>query len=283
MIKVKLENARLPRNFHKTFIPERRYIHAMLQFASTGKDGDYQYIASETGIPTGASSGKAPAILDYCRGMGLVILTNQARSAAKSPRLTPFGRVVLLEDPYLKEVVTQWVAHLNLCGPLTGADVWHQVFFRGTQTLGNSFQRASLEEYLRNVYAAQNGKLIGPLVRMYEDPSSFASCGALNESGNMIKRISPPVIDKYAWGYGAWIVDGINRFFPSVDQITVTELDRCAGWRTIPGWSIDEFQQVLGLIERKEIIKVDRHMNPWILQRGKKAQDLWARVYDDLL
>ena len=283
MTKVKIENARLSRNFHKTFIPERQYIHTMLQFASTGKDGDYQLIASETGIPMGASSGKAPAILDYCRGMGLVILTNQARSAVKSPRLTPFGRVVLLEDPYLKEEVTQWIAHLNLCGPLTGADVWHQVFFRGTQTLGNSFQRASLEEYLRNVYAAQNGKLIGPLVRMYEDSSSFASCGALNESGNMIKRISPPIIDEYAWGYGAWIVDGINTFFPGVGQITVTELDRCAGWRTIPGWSIDEFQQVLGLIERKGIIEVDRHMNPWILQRAKKAQGLWARVYDDLL
>ena len=42
----------------------------MLRFAAAGKSGDYREIASETGIPMGNSSGKVPAIIDYCRGMG---------------------------------------------------------------------------------------------------------------------------------------------------------------------------------------------------------------------
>ena len=53
----------------------------------------------------------------------------------KRPDLTAFGRTVLIEDPYLREPVTQWVAHLNLCGTLTGADAWYQTFFVGTQPL----------------------------------------------------------------------------------------------------------------------------------------------------
>ena len=58
------QHSRLPRNFHKTFKPERQYIHAMLRFAASGQEGDYQSIAAATGIPTGVSSGKVPAILD---------------------------------------------------------------------------------------------------------------------------------------------------------------------------------------------------------------------------
>ena len=90
---------RLPRNFHKTFKPERQYINAMLRYAASDEEGDYQAIAASTGIPTGTSSGKVPAILDYCRGMGLIRLAVHDRSSIKNPDLTPFGRIVLLEDP----------------------------------------------------------------------------------------------------------------------------------------------------------------------------------------
>ena len=140
-----LEHNRLPRNFHKTFKPERQYIAAMLRYAAAGKEGDYQAIAADTGIPTGTSSGKVPAILDYCRGMGLLRLSGADRSAIKRPELTSFGRMVLLEDPFLKTAISQWIAHLNLCSPLTGADVWYQLFFVGTQALGKSFPRTKLE------------------------------------------------------------------------------------------------------------------------------------------
>lgn len=95
------KNNRLPRNFHKTFKPERQYINAMLRYAASGQQGNYQEIAAATGIPTGVSSGKVPAILDYCRGMGLVRLVGAERSSVKKPDLTSFGRIVLLEDPYL--------------------------------------------------------------------------------------------------------------------------------------------------------------------------------------
>jgi len=51
--------SRLPRNFHKTFIPERQYLNSILRFAARGASGDIQKIAAETGIPTGTSSGKS--------------------------------------------------------------------------------------------------------------------------------------------------------------------------------------------------------------------------------
>jgi hypothetical protein len=71
--------------------------------------------------------------------MGLLILPAR-RSAVKSPELTAFGRVVLLEDPYLKTEITQWLAHLNLCAGDNGAEVWYQTFWNGAARLGLSLK-----------------------------------------------------------------------------------------------------------------------------------------------
>ena len=101
------EHNRLPRSFHRTFKPERQYVNAMLRYAALGQKGEYQAIAVATGIPTGSSTGKAPAVLDYCRGMGLVTLAKTSPSSVKKPELTPFGRILPLEDPYLKTNVSQ--------------------------------------------------------------------------------------------------------------------------------------------------------------------------------
>jgi len=283
MVSSNKRQQRLSRNFHRTFVPERQYIHAMLRFAASGKAGDHQEISKATGIPTGTSSGKVPAILDYCRGMGLIRLEGEDRSAVKKPLLTPFGRIVLLEDPYLKERVTQWIAHFNLCGPLIGADVWYHTFFDGTQSLGMNFSREKLEEHLTLIYGKQRIGLIGPLVRMYEDEASFEKCGALCETDKLITRNQAPVTEEFAYAYGAWILQLLTDHFHKFNQVAVTDLDKKAGWRTIPGWDIPNFQRVLELLERKGIFEVDRHMDPWILRPNYKADEAWGMLYDDLV
>lgn len=283
MLDTTTHHFRLPRNFHKTFKPERHYISAMLRYAASGKEGDYQAIAAATGIPTGSSSGKVSAILDYCRGMGLVRLTGQERSSLKKPILTPFGRIVLLEDPYLKVNVSQWIAHLNLCGPITGADVWFHTFFVGTQSLGMSFDRAKLDSYLSLVYGVGKAGLIGPLVGTYEDDAAFRICGVLSESSGVITRKPAPFSDEFGYGYGAWVLQLIANHFSKSGQVSTTDLDAYAGWRTIPGWDIGTHQRVLELIERKGLLDVDRHMEPWLLRPKISPDTAWKRIYDDIL
>jgi hypothetical protein len=274
---------RLPRNFHKTFIPERQYIHAMLRFAASGRKGTYQEIASVTGIPMGKSSGKVPAILDYCRGMGLIKLIGNGRSAVKRPELTPFGRIVFLEDPHLKERITQWIAHFNLCSVLTGAETWYQTFFAGSQVLGMRFHRSSLEEHLSLAYKCNTRNLIGPVIRMYEDDAAFSGCGVLSEEKNTVVRRPAPINAEYGFAYGAWVLQLIADHFPKANHITLAELDNKGGWKTIPGWNIDESHRVIELIERKGIVAVDRQMTPWIIRPLLTTVETWGRIYDDLI
>lgn len=277
------ENSRLPRNFHKTFKPERRYLNAMLRFAASGREGDYQEIAAATQIPTGASTGKVPAIFDYCKGMGLIRVVGAERSSVKKPELTPFGRVVLLEDPFLKLGISQWIAHFNLCSPVTGADVWYQTLFAGTQSLGMNFERTKLESHLSLVYGVEKSGIIGPLIGAYEDEAAFITCGALTETTGAIQRKMAPVTEEMALGYGAWILQLMAVHFSKLRQIPITELDSAAGWRTIPGWDISSLQRVLEMIVRKGLVEVDRQMEPWLVAPAADAEESWKRIYDDLL
>jgi hypothetical protein len=84
----------LPINFHQTFIPERRYVSSLLQYAASGSKGTLDEIAEQTGIPMGKSSGKAHATIDYARGMNLIELASLEEKLVKKPTLTSFGAIV---------------------------------------------------------------------------------------------------------------------------------------------------------------------------------------------
>ncbi len=275
-------NTRLPRNFHRTFKPERQYINAILKFAAEGRSGDAQTVSDKTGIPTGESSGKVLPTIDYCQGMGL-ITTKRTKDVLISPELTDLGRVILREDPFLKTDVSQWLCHLNLCNKSTGADVWYYVFWSDYHSLGDKFTRNSLEDMLESKYGSSNRSLIGPLLSMYEDEASFKVCGALQDDGKLITRKKAPIKDDLARGYGAWIISSMELFFPKQNQVSTTEIEQKTGWLTVCRWLGQGMSDVLDLIERKGMLKVDRHMNPWILSPMKTAREAFNQMYDDMI
>lgn len=275
-------NTRLPRNFHRTFKPERQYINAMLKFAAVGESGDYLRISEKTGIPTGEFSGKVPAIYDYCVGMGLVVDTSR-KGPIKQIELSDFGRVVLLEDPYLRTEISQWLCHLSLCNRETGADVWHHVFWDSYYSLGSSFTRDQLENMLRSIYGNTNRGLIGPIISMYNDEASFRTCNALIETEKSIVRKNAPLSDDMALGYGAWLINMMERYFPGQRQISTSELELSTGWLTITGWIGNDMSRMLELFERKNLMRVDRHMNPWLVKPTIPAKIAWQKIFNDLI
>jgi len=231
----------------------------------------------------GRSTGKVPAILDYCRGMGLVQLARRERSGQRRPELTPFGRTVWHEDPLLREEVTQWVAHLNLCNRFRGADVWFHTFCGGSRVLGMSFLREQLESHLSLVFATQGGRLIGPLVRMYEDDAAFGTCGALTEANGPIERVPAPLRDELGLAYGAWVLQLLSDLFPEARQVSVPEFDQLSNCLLAAGWGVLQVEEALRLLERKGAVAVDRHMEPWLLRPMKESSAAWSAIYDDLM
>ncbi len=283
MVNKEQTSNRLPRTFHSTFIPERQYIAEMLRFAAGGKEGTYQDIRDATGIPMGEQSGKAQAILDYCRGMGLVVLEGKRQNSVKRPRLTHLGRKVFLEDRFLKESITQWVVHLNLCGALTGADLWHKAFCQTTPILGMRFTRERLDDYLKQAYSTNQSGLIGPLLRTYEEDAALSICGAVHgENGELVRRPAP-VEAEFSFAYSAWLLELMTEHFPNTAQVSVSELEESAGWKKICGWDASTAQRALTIVENKGLITIDRHMNPWLIQAKSVPSEAWGRLYEDLV
>lgn len=271
----------LPINFHKTFVPERHLIGVLLHYAALGRQGTYQEIAAETGIPMGRSTGKVPAILDYARGMGLIELASVARRATKRPVLTPFGRVVYAADRYLGEKLTQWVAHMNLCRGDVGALAWRSVFAEGRRILGGSFSRQQLEHYLIGIYGPARDRT-GPLIRTYLDDVALGRAGVLVAAADVLERRKAPVLESYAYAYSAFILALMEACFPGRAQITLSDLNEKTGCFDACLWTEDDIEWACSLLDRKGLVRIDRQMRPWMFERVATAESAWPRIFDDL-
>ncbi len=271
----------LPVNFHKTFVPERHLLGALLHFAALGGQGTYQEIATQTGIPMGRSTGKVPAVLDYARGMGLVELAADSRGANKKPVLTALGRVVYSADRRLGEKLTQWIAHLNLCRADIGARSWRAVFAEGWSILGGSFTKTQLENYLIGILGTGNERT-GPLIRTYLDDAALGRAGVLVAAGDVLERCRAPVLESFAFAYSAFILALMEAFFPAQAQVTLSDLNEKTLCFDSCLWSPQDIEQMCSLLDRKGLVTVDRQMRPWILDKRATAESAWSRMYDDL-
>ncbi|WP_066633164.1 DUF4007 family protein [Desulfolucanica intricata] len=271
----------LPINFHKTFIPERHYIAALLDYAALGKQGNYQEISAATGIPMGKSSGKVPAILDYAEGMGLIEVASEKDSHAKRPVLTPMGKTIYTEDKFLGEKMVQWLAHMNLCRSDIGAMAWQAVFAKGRKILGASFTKRQLEDYLISIFGAGNERT-GPMVVTYVEDAALARAGVMTVTGDNIVRNKAPVLDAYGIPYSAYILQLMEIFSPGQVQVTISDFNKKTLWFDICLWNQADIERVLAIVEMKGFISIDRQMQPWIIEKKQMAEEVWPHIFDEM-
>lgn len=267
-------------NFHQTFIPERRLIALILDYAATGKQGTYHEISSVTGIPMGKFSGKVPAILSYAEGMGLIEVSKK-RLAKRKPILTPFGKEVQNKDKYLSEIISQWLAHMNLCRNDIGARVWHAVFAQGRNIIGSSFLREQLEEYLVGIFGVGRRR-IGPLISAYIQDAGLQRANILSMNGNKVVRNKAPISELYAVPYSAYILSLMEAYFKGQNQVTVSDFNKMTSWFEICLWSESDVEKMFAIVEKKGYISIDRQMRPWIIEKRAEAEQIWPYLWDEI-
>ncbi len=268
----------LPINFHQTFVPERRHIEKLLHYAALGKQGSMQELAEDTGIPMGKSSGKAPAIVSYAKGMGLIEAGGSRPSKVIEPTLTPFGRAVYLGDRCLEEPLTQWLVHLNLCRGDIGAEAWHAVFAKARNSLGNRFTRPQLEEYLARRFGPGRDRT-GPLVRTYTDSAALGGANVLAVREEWVERRAMPVRDDWGPAYAAALLSVLESQFAGREQVTLDEV-RETHWFDAAYWSEADIEALCMTLDRCGYLKVDRQLKPWVLDRHAQAAKVWPLVYE---
>lgn len=266
-------------NFHQTFIPERQLIAALLEYAALGKEGSLPEISKSTGIPMGESSGKMPAMLHYCVGMGLLEMKPGKTKGRKKLSLTPFGQVVFSNDKFLGEPLTQWLVHLNLCRGDIGAKLWNKVFADSTNVLGDTFTRNQLQDYLVSYFG--KGRRIGPLISTYTNDAALGRSKALVVKEDSILRNKCPVLSTWTVAYSAFMLELLEAFFQEQTQVTVTDFAKETHWFDICGWKEADIQTVFSQIEIKGFISIDRQIRPWIIEKRASARNVWPLIFNE--
>lgn len=261
-------------------MPERRFIASLLDYIALGKKGTLKDMSEDTGIPMGKSTGKLPAIVDYSLGMGLIQL-HEVKNHIKIYSLTPFGKIIYLEDKFLGEEMTQWLVHMNLCRFDIGARAWNVVFTDALDTIGSSFSKSELENYLISLFGIGKDRT-GPMLITYLEDAALKRAGILEEKGEIILRKKAPIIDTYTISYSAYILNLLEIFFPEENQVTLDDFQEKTKWFDICLWDQGDIDYIFSLIERKGYISVDRQMHPWIIEKKSMSVKLWPYIFDDI-
>jgi len=253
-----------------------------LKFAASGSEGTDQEISDCTGIPVGKSDGKVPAIVSYSSGMGLVRVTPGTYKSSRKISVTEFGRSVLLEDTFLSEPLSQWIAHLHLCRRFGGAETWFQVFADGFEILGSRFSENQVENYLASRLGGRNRSLTGPLLRTYSEPAAFGNSQILIGSVDSFSRNAAPLLPCFRLAYSAFFLSLWEDFFPKERQITLSDFESKTYWARSHGWRERDLKKALTMIKETGAISLDTHIWPYALLKLQSQAHYWRLIYDEM-
>jgi Protein of unknown function (DUF4007) len=281
----------IPLNFPQTFLPERRLLAQLLNFAKKGGSGDKVAIGAETGIPTGNSTGKVDPMIYYAYGMGLI--TIRKTSSHWQLGLTHLGHTVIQEDPFLSEPQTLWLLHLMLCrrlnlsSPAYGvADAWFALFAEGGFRLGSRFTQASFLDFLTDRHGDKSylKSLSGVVVRSYLEDSCLGHIDVLQQidDGSFIKQSAPSEKSFFPF-YASYLYLVWDELFASENQISLNLFSQQTRCFSIMVW--DEFMIVpwLDWMSDKGIIQVDRYTGTPMLLRLQKTAQVLSNSYSELV
>jgi hypothetical protein len=280
---------RLAPAFNETFMAERRYLSALLEYFSAGpKPVNLEAIANDTGIPTGKSTGKVKPHIDYCRAMGL--LESDGSGPSKTIRLSQFGAVARKEDPYLTLPLTQWLCHLQLCRRAEGADLWYQTFCEIPPLQGQCFSEDSFETFLHQNNSTKVEKYISPLMNMYMQDASFGLIGALTRTDDgKISLKSAPVLKENCRGYLAVFLAEWERWqlrepgsLGDSDQITLRDSMIHGSFLQQTLWKDHDLQQALEFFVGLSGITLDGKTSSLVITRLAESSQFFPTIYDDL-
>lgn len=284
----------LPLNFPQTFLPDRRLLARLLPFAADNGGGDKVQIGESTGIPTGKSTGKVEPMIHYARGMGLIKANREASHWQLA--LTPLGRIVAEQDPYLSQPVTLWLLHLMLCrrcgltDPATGiADTWFALFAESGLRLGSRFGQAGYLGYLTDRHGAKGylKGLSGLVLRSYLEANCFGPIDVLSveSSGaeSIYQRRAAPVERSHFPAYAACFFLVWDALYPSHDQLAMADFFTQTRCLEVLGWDRGTASRWLDWMADRGLIQIDRQTGGTLALRLRDTGPVIAGIYDELI
>lgn len=286
--------SQLPLNFPQTFLPERRLLSKILEFAAKNGSGTKVAIGEITGIPTGKSTGKVEPIIYYASGMGL-INARKKNAGIWELSITQLGSLIIQEDPFLSELQTLWMLHLMLCRRERGTDLvsgpgvtdpWFALFAEGSFRLGTQFKQSSFQEVLTDRYGEKSylQSLAGVVLRSYLRESCFGHIGVLHQTEDeLIVRLTAPIDKEFFPVYAAYFYLIWDELFLGDDQVSLDVFSERSHFFSIINWEDSAKSRWLTWMSDQGLIQVDRYTGSPVLLRLKTTDLVVMEIYSELI
>lgn len=269
-----------PINFNQGFIPERKYLSKLLKYAKEKKNASKSGIANVTGIPTGNSSGKVEPHIKYATAMGLM----QSNYSKKNWELenTDFGNILLSEDPYLGEKMTQWLLHYMLSNPINGSLLWHTVFYDIRTILGEKITKNIFDDYIQRKVPSYSQRNAGPLFNMYKESASFAEIKPIN-SKEKIEYNQAPFRNEFFKGYAGLFFIMWDTVFANERQILLQDFLNKTKLFHIYSWDKKQIYTFFDSLNNWGYLRLDKQAGATLITRNKITKDVLQQMFDDLI
>lgn len=265
-------------NFHQTFRPEQQYIAAVLEFATGKGFNSLKEISAQTGIPTGASSGKVEPHILYAYYMGLI--EYEKKNGEYKLSRTSLGEVVYTEDPGLQEQLTILLCHCMMLREENGAILWSTVFKKIFPIYRSGIKKDMLLKELVILFANKvSSKNIAPFFGSYA--SYFDGLGLLKENEDIISINTMPFNKEYIYLYALVLYSYWEDKYDNQDEITSSQLYKLK-FGNVFGWDNQLEYEALEQMADKEIIRMNRQLMPYTILKLSDKDKLIVRLYSEL-
>jgi hypothetical protein len=191
-------------SFHNTFPLERDNLAKLLTLVEESPSITNIQIAEATGIGIGTNprKGKVQPTVDYATYSGLLHVSSVERK--RRLNLTPIGKLILHNDPWLRKPVTQWVLHYHLSKQDSEAEAW-AFFVHEYLPYHAEFERGDLEASLMEKFGHKiKLKILSPgvLLNSYLEGGSLGAIRLVRERmKRKYTRTQPYIPNVYTVAY----------------------------------------------------------------------------------
>lgn len=265
--------------FHQSFQAELPNISKILGLGQY--QGTKEEISEETGISTGKQKGKVEPAIRYASYMGLIEKGINQGIYTLSP--TELGKVILKEDPYLQEMLTQWLCHGQMSHPLHGAPQWsflvHQGHLGFEKSCSNQFflEKAQLE-----FDSTLSFTQLFSVVRLSYTEGCYQRLRFVNWDEDL-EFLSQSVQEDFIFVYAYHLLSLWETLFPERQEVTIPEVDQKIGIARTFGFHEEEWQTLLDTLAGEGIISLNRQLLPGTIIKTSMAEDMLPQLYSRLL
>lgn len=261
-----MTKGRIGTAFHETFALNLPAIAAVLRVCNEHEgEANAEIIRSETSL--GANYVRSMPM--YARGAGLLELN--------SYRLTPFGQTVMMRDPDLMRVETQWLMHYFLSAPNGPGPAFWNALISTSIRIGQTIRRTDIATAIAQHLQNSSEKLLGNrtlestatvFLGSYEKSDALGKLGVLagSEEGSGAYEVSQPESPPI-WVIGCALADYWEASSAGASELLLKDLGRSGGFAGLFFMGTGMLGAILSDLQSAGVLAIKRDAPPFVVTR----------------